>query len=298
MVKERSYKDLDLDSNGIHLIQGDSLTAIQKLQDESVDLTITSPPYFIGKEYDSSKSIDDFIELHTNLLEEVVRVTKNGGSICWQTGYHTSTNSVIPLDYIIYDLLRNFEQLNLKNRIIWTFGHGLHSKKRFSGRHEVILWFVKGKEYTFNLDDIRVPQKYPGKRHYKGDKKGQYSGNPLGKNPSDIWSIPNVKANHVEKTQHPCQFPVALVQRLVLGLTNKNDLVLDPFMGVGSTGVACALENRRFIGMELDKDYFNIAKVRCSKAIEGDIQIRPLNKPVYTPNKNTAVASKPEHFKF
>ena len=121
--------------------------------------------------------------------------------------------------------------LKLRNRIIWRFNHGLHCKKRFSGRYETILWFTKNDEYVFNLDPVRVPSKYPGKRHFKGPKRGQLSGNPLGKNPSDIWDvvqqdwedevwdIPNVKANHPEKTEHPCQFPVELVQRCVLALT-------------------------------------------------------------------------------
>lgn len=128
-------------------------------------------------------------------------------------------------------------KLQMRNRIIWHFGHGLHSKKRFSGRYEVVLWYTKSNEYTFNLDDVRVPSKYPGKRHFKGPKAGQLSGHPLGKNPDDVWNIPNVKSNHVEKTSHPCQFPVGLIERLTLALTNKSELIFDPFAGVASAGV-------------------------------------------------------------
>ena len=146
------------------------------------------------------------------------------------------------------------EQLLLRNRIVWTFGHGLNSEHRFSGRHETNLWFTKGNDYIFNLDCVRVPQKYPGKTFFKGKRKGEISGNPLGKNPTDVWDIPNVKANHVEKTEHPCQFPEALAQRLILALTNESDIVLDPFLGSGTTALACHLNNRRFVGFELEKN--------------------------------------------
>ncbi|MCL0184432.1 site-specific DNA-methyltransferase, partial [Klebsiella pneumoniae] len=111
----------------------------------------------------------------------------------------------------------------------------------------------------FNLDEVRIPQKYPGKRSYKGPNKGQLSGNPIGKNPSDVWDIPNVKANHIEKTIHPCQFPVTIPQRLIKALTNKNGLVLDPFMGSGTTEVAALVEGRRFVGSEIQKSYFDIS---------------------------------------
>ena len=185
--------------------------------------------------------------------------------------------------------------LILRNRIIWTFGHGLNSTKRFSGRHETILWFTKGDDFQFNLDDIRIPQKYPGKKSYRGPHKGELSGNPLGKNPSDVWEIPNVKANHVEKTCHPCQFPVAIPSRLIKALTNENDLVLDPFMGVGTTAVAAIMAKRRFVGSELAPEYYSIAKERIKEAVNGKIKIRQ-DKPVLVPNPNMAVAKLPKEF--
>jgi adenine-specific DNA-methyltransferase len=104
------------------------------------------------------------------------------------------------------------------------------------------------------LDPIRIPQKYPNKKYFKGDKRGRLSGNPLGKNPSDVWEIPNVKSNHVEKTEHPCQFPVALVERLVLSMTKEGDLVFDPFIGVGTTVVAALLHNRKSAGADIEKN--------------------------------------------
>jgi adenine-specific DNA-methyltransferase len=275
----------------------DCLIGIRELPNESIDLVITSPPYFMGKKYDSSNDIDDFVNLHTILLPELIRVTKKGGSICWQVGYHAKNGAIIPLDFIVYEIFKNLSDLFLRNRIIWTFEHGLHGQKRFSGRHEIILWFSKGNEYYFDLDNVRIPQKYPGKKYYKGIKKGQFSGNPLGKNPSDVWTIPNVKALHIEKTEHPCQFPVALAQRLIRALCPADGRVLDPFMGAGSSGVAALVEERKFVGFELEPEYYEISKKRCDQALSGKAVFRPLEKPILEPDLKTSVARKPENFK-
>jgi adenine-specific DNA-methyltransferase len=268
---------------------------LDKLPDDSIDLTITSPPYCIGKAYESSRSVEDFAETHRRILPEIVRVTKPGGSICWQIGAHVRDRCIVPLDYIVYGLMLRHENVRLRNRIIWTFGHGLHETERFTGRHETVLWFTKGDKYTFNLDPIRVPQKYPGKKAYRGPRKGQYSGNPLGKNPSDVWEIPNVNANHLEKTIHPCQFPIALSQRFILALTEPGALVFDPFSGVGTTGAAAILEGRCFVGSELDADYYEIALRRISDAMKGTLSTRD-DRPVLDPSGTGSVARKPDHF--
>lgn len=278
------------------LILNDCIKAIKTLPSNSIDLTITSPPYFMGKEYDKSTKVEDFIQAHKTLLPEMLRVTKPGGSVCWQVGYHVKDKVVTPLDYLIHDIFNSSSELNLRNRIIWTFGHGLHDKNRFSGRHEMVLWYSKGKEHFFDLDSVRVPQKYPGKTAYKGEKKGEYSGNPLGKNPGDVWDIPNVKALHMEKTDHPCQFPVALAQRLIRALTPIHGRVFDPYMGSGSTGVAALVEGRKFVGMEIIKNYYEISRSRCLQALKSEAIYRPLEKPIFTPSKNSAVARKPSNF--
>jgi adenine-specific DNA-methyltransferase len=265
--------------------------------DGTVDLTVTSPPYCIGKAYESeSTTTADFIKTQREILPEVVRVTKQGGSICWQTGYHVTNGEAFPLDFAIYEILRDVPDIHLRNRVIWSFGHGLNSTTRFSGRHEVVLWFTKGTVRNFNLDAIRVPQKYPGKRHYKGENKGTLSGNPLGKNPGDVWELPNVNANHIEKTNHPCQFPVGLAQRFIRALCPENGLVLDPFMGSGSSGVAAKLESRRFLGAEVFHDYMTVAVDRLNSAQKGTVRVRDLNKPIYIPSPNSAVAKRPDHF--
>lgn len=299
-------------NNSIKIYHGDSLELLKKLPNNSVNMIITSPPYCMGKEYeDLTDDEKSFIEKHKIILPEVIRILKKGGSLCWQIGYHVKHAEIIPLDVLVYNIIMELngkflktEKMKLRNRIVWTFGHGLHSQKRLSGRHETILWFTKGDEYTFNLDDIRVPQKYPGKTHYKGEKKGKTSGNPNGKNPSDVWNelvedvwnIPNVKSNHLEKTAHPCQFPSAIPIRLVKALTNIGDTVMDPFMGSGTSAIASIITNRNFIGGELNNDYFEIIKQRISDTLNGEIRLRE-DKPVYQPTGREKVAIKPSYFK-
>ncbi len=279
------------------LYEGDCLNLLRALPDDCVSLTVTSPPYCMGKRYSEYDNIEQFIAAHKKIFPEIVRVTKPGGSICWQVGFHVDKGVVTPLDFLVHDLLGRMEGITLRNRIVWTFGHGLHCDNRFSGRYEVVMWYTKGEgEYYFDLDAVRVPQKYPGKRASKGPRKGELSGNPLGKNPSDIWDIPNVKANHVEKTDHPCQFPVALVTRLVRALAPKDGLVLDPFAGVSSAGVAAILDHRRFIGAETEKHHIAISKTRLKEALGGSARIRPIEREIYQPKPTEKVAMKPEHF--
>jgi adenine-specific DNA-methyltransferase len=205
---------------------------------------------------------------------------KDTGSICWQVGNYVENGSIMPLDI---ELAPIFKELNmhLRNRIIWHFGHGLHNQTRFSGRYEVVMWYTKTDNYTFNLDPVRIPSKYPGKRSYRGENKGKLSGNPLGKNPEDVWDIPNVKGNHVEKEEHPCQFPVGLIERLVLSMTNEGDLVFDPFAGTASSGVAALLHRRSFWGCEIMDNYIKIGQRRLQDTLSGTIKYRPHDKPIY-----------------
>lgn len=280
------------ESNQLSVVAGDCAKLLDSIPKGSVSLTITSPPYCIGKVYENEKNAKDFERNHEEILPRIVEATKDGGSICWQSGYHVSDGVLLPLDFVIYRILEAFPEIRLRNRIVWTFGHGLHTNNRFSGRHETILWFTKGDSYTFNLDDVRIPQKYPGKKGYKGDNKGQLSGNPMGKNPSDVWDIPNVKAQHVEKTGHPCQFPVSLAMRMVNALSNEGELVLDPYLGSGTSGVAAVIGKRRFVGAEVNKEYLRIAKRRIRDAIQGTLKFRP-DKPVYEPKPNTPLTTVP-----
>lgn len=284
------------------LEQADSIAFVRDLKRESVDLLVTSPPYFIGKEYDWSTHVNDFEKIILQLLPHLGRVLKPGGSICWQVGNHVCQDGIMPLDYLVASAMRRSGEFRLRNRIIWTFSHGNHARRRFSGRHETVLWYTKGNDYFFDLDSVRVPQKYPGKRHYKGPNKGKFSGNPLGKNPGDfwevgaVWDIPNVKANHVEKTEHPCQFPVALVRRLIVALCPEGGIVIDPFVGSGTTAVAALLDSRNFLGCDIADKYLAIAESRLNALANGTLKFRK-DAPIYTPSGNEMVTIAPEHFK-
>lgn len=259
------------------------------------DLVVTSPPYNIGKEYENQMPLDEYVAWQKRILEKIYLRLKPSGSICWQVGNYVDNGSIVPLDFEFAPIFKQLG-MQLRNRIVWRFGHGLHSKKRFSGRYEVVLWYTKTDDYIFNLDDVRIPAKYPGKRSFKGPNKGQLSGNPLGKNPEDVWDIPNVKGNHVEKTIHPCQFPVGLIERLVLALTNEGGLVFDPFCGVASTGVAALLHKRNFWGCEVVEEYIETGKKRLNDTIEGTVRYRPYDQPIYDPGQS-ALSKVPEEWK-
>jgi adenine-specific DNA-methyltransferase len=282
MGKVRITSEFDTTSDCI-LYQGHCLDLLAQIPNEFVKLVVTSPPYNLGKPYETRLDLDEYLAQQRVIIEECDRVLENRGSICWQVGNYVNNGEIIPLDIVLYPIFASLG-LSLRNRIVWHFGHGLHASKRFSGRYEVLLWFTKSSEYTFNLDAVRIPQKYPKKKHFKGPKKGQFSGNPLGKNPGDVWEIPNVKANHVEKTIHPCQFPVELIERLVLSMTDGGDWVLDPFIGVGTTAVAALMHNRKVVGAEIIPEYVEIAIERICLAEEGKLRIRPMSRSVYDPD--------------
>ncbi len=264
------------------LYHGDCQQLLRTLPSNFARLIVTSPPYNIGKPYEKKLKLEQYVEQQAAVIKECVRVLADNGSICWQVGNYIDHGEIAPLDTVLYPVFKA-EGLKLRNRIIWRFEHGLHCSQRFSGRYETIVWFTKSDDYMFHLDAIRIPQKYPNKKYFKGPKTGQYSCNPLGKNPGDVWDIPNVKHNHVEKTFHPCQFPVELIERLVLSMTNPGDWVVDPFMGVGTTAVATFIHKRKAAGAEVVEEYVREAKSRIRKAEHGGLRIRPMHRPIYDP---------------
>jgi DNA modification methylase len=292
------------DKADVVVCQSDTLEACQHLPADTFSLIITSPPYNIGKAYEQQVELEHYLDLQSLVITELVRTLRDNGSIVWQVGNYVENGEVSPLDIYFYPIFKRLG-MKLRNRIVWHFDHGLHASKRFSGRYEVLLWFTKSDDYIFNLDAVRVPAKYPGKRHYKGDKRGQLSGNPLGKNPSDFWTfvqnewdlgiidIPNVKSNHPEKTVHPCQFPIELVERCVLALTNPEDWVLDPFGGVGSSMIAAIKNQRKGMSIDRDPDYCALAKKRIEMFLNGELKLRPIGKPIHKPSGNEKVAQVP-----
>lgn len=281
-MNNNSLKQLDKDSKSVIKCM-DNLKFMKPLPDESMKLIITSPPYNIGKEYESRTPMDEYVKQQAEVISECVRLLHPRGSICWQVGNHVQNGEIFPLDIVIHSVFKDLG-LKLRNRIIWHFEHGLHCSKRLSGRYETVLWYTKGDNYTFNLDPIRVPPKYPTKKYYKGPKAGQLSCNPKGKNPGDVWVFPNVKSNHVEKTIHPCQFPIELVERFVLSLTSSGDAVFDPYMGVGSSVIASLMYDRVGYGCDVVQEYVDVARDRIDQLRAGTLKYRPMGKPIYDPN--------------
>lgn len=290
------------------LFVGDCLDLMQEMPEESVQLVMTSPPYNIGKPYEQRTGLEIYLEEQKKVIEQCIRILAPGGSLCWQVGNYIEksddgASEVFPLDLLFYPMIRKAGEeagLKLRNRIVWRIEHGLNAKTRMSGRHETVLWFTKGDEYYFDVDPIRIPQKYPGKRAYQGAKAGEYSSNPAGKNPGDVWDIkdeyeanlspasslweiPNVKSNHVEKTEHPAQYPIELVERFVLSVTRPGDLVFDPYMGSGTTGCAALLHDRRAAGAEKMPGYAEIAKQRMLAAMRKQLPKRELGKAIHVP---------------
>src|SRR2546422_4058855 len=278
------------------LTHNDTLKFLSSVPNDTFQLVVTSPPYNIGKPYEKRQELFDYLDWQKNVIRECLRVLRPGGSLCWQVGNYVENGEVFPLDTFFYDMIKENSDLKLRNRIVWFFEHGLHASKRLSGRYETILWFSKGEPYVFNLDSIRVPQKYPGKTYFKGPKHGLPSANPLGKNPGDLWrimeqdwetllwDIPNVKANHPEKTVHPAQFPIELVERLVLALTHPNDTVFDPYVGAGSTLIGSIAHGRKAVGVDKEKLYTDIAVDRVNRLLRGELRYRPLGTRKFVPS--------------
>ena len=308
-MTKKNPKQIELFEPSIIYKHGDINSYLNELSQVKFDLIITSPPYNVGKEYETKKSIKDYLDGQDEIISKLVTLISDNGSICWQVGNYVDkrTKEVFPLDIFYYEIFKRYG-LILRNRIIWHFGHGLHASTRFSGRYETILWFTKNtSDYIFNLDAVRVSSKYPGKRHYKGPNKGELSGNPRGKNPSDvweivsqdwekeIWEIPNVNANHREKTEHPCQYPIELVERCILALSNERGWILDPFAGVGSTLLAAYKNNRNAIGVEIYKKYIDIGEKRLKLLKKGKLSFRPIGKPIYD-HKKSPLSKLPKEF--
>ncbi len=281
------------------ILTGDVSVKIARIEGASCTLVISSPPYNIGKEYEPERrSLDEYHDWQRGVIKAVLPKLTEDGSICWQVGNYVSGGEFLPLDVLFIDIFRELG-LRLRNRIIWRYNFGLHADKRFSGRYEMVLWATKSDDYKFNLHPVCVPQTYPGKRHSarKGEKAGIPSGNPLGKNPSDywefsaendflvnpVWEIPNVKASHPEKTEHPCQFPVELAERCILSMTLPGDLVLDPFVGTGSSLIAAQKHGRRGVGIERDASYVKIARARLDRLRKGELPLRPSGRPIRVP---------------
>jgi adenine-specific DNA-methyltransferase len=251
----------DYSAPGISLYNRDCLSAMQQLQSGLIDLTVTSPPYNIGKAYEQPLELAEYIEWCSQWLGEIGRLTSERGAFWLNLGYVEKPGAAraLPLTYILW----NRVPLYLIQEVVWHYGAGVAAKRSFSPRNEKFLWYVKNESgYTFNLDDVRDPDvKYPNQK-----KNGKLKCNPLGKNPSDVWLFPKVTSGtdraSPERTEHPAQFPVAVIERIIKACSNRGDVILDPFMGSGTTALVAVQLGRPVLGFEVSPRYMEIARLR------------------------------------
>lgn len=239
----------------------DCPVSMKKMEQGIIDLTVTSPPYNIGKAYETPLEVKEYIEWCKSWIEELYRITKEDGSLWLNIGYLELEGKAkaLPIAYLLWDKIKFY----LIQEIVWNYGAGVAGRQFFSPRNEKILWYVKDKDsYTFNLDDVRDKNvKYPNQK-----KNGKLKCNPLGKNPTDVWQIAKVTSgtnrSSKERTPHPAQFPLAMIDRIIKAGSNDKDLILDPFIGSGTTAIAAMNNNRKFIGFEISENYCKLAADR------------------------------------
>nr|MCM0591760.1 site-specific DNA-methyltransferase [Gloeotrichia echinulata DEX184] len=245
----------------------DCLAAMEKLPDAGINLTVTSPPYNIGKEYENPLPLDEYLAWCEKWIAEVYRITSDNGAFWLNLGYLSIKNraKAIPISYLLWNRVPFY----LIQEIVWNYGAGVAGSKFFSPRNEKFLWYVKNsEEYTFNLDDIRDPNvKYPNQK-----KNGKIKVNALGKNPTDVWEFPKVTSGKnrasKERTPHPAQFPIAVIQRIIKASSHQNEIVLDPFMGSGTTAIVALALQRQVIGFEIRQDYCDLAASRIDQFLK------------------------------
>lgn len=260
LIKDKVGKPY-FDSNNVLLYKMDCSEFMESLDSEIIDLTITSPPYNIGKEYENIVKNEDYLKWCEKWLNQIYQSTTPFGSFWLNLGYFEvpEKGKCVPIPYLLWDKIPFY----LLQEIVWYYGAGVNTKKYFSPRNEKYLWYVKNSNrYTFNLDDVRDKNvKYPNQK-----KNGKLKCNPLGKNPGNVWDIPKVTSgknrSSQERVDHPAQFPLAILDRIIKASSNEMDLIFDPFMGSGSVAISAIKNDRIVIGCETNEKYIKIAKTR------------------------------------
>jgi adenine-specific DNA-methyltransferase len=225
---------------------------------------VTSPPYNIGKEYETPRHVKDYLAWCAAWIKDIYNVTAPTGAFWLNLGYLSLDNraKAIPIPYLLWDSVPFY----LLQEIVWHYGAGVASRLNFSPRNEKFLWYVKNPgEYVFNLDAVRDPDvKYPNQK-----KHGKLKCNPKGKNPSDVWVFPKVTSgaqrSSKERTPHPAQFPLAVIDRIVKACSREGDIVLDPFLGSGTVAEVALRNNRRVVGFEIEPKYIKLTATRITR---------------------------------
>lgn len=257
----------DYSSNDVLIYRSDCIERLQSLPSNVFDLTVTSPPYNIGKEYELELSLNKYVEWSAKWISQVYRTTSTNGSFWLNLGYIPVEHKgkAVPLPYLLWPHIPFF----LIQEIVWNYGAGVATRYSFSPRNEKFLWFVKNSErYVFNLDKVRDKNvKYPNQK-----KNGKLKCNPNGKNPTDVWTFPKVTSGSQrasrERTPHPAQFPISVIERIIEACSNAGDIILDPFMGSGTTAEAAIRLGRKVVGFELKSSYVEIAAQRLNQYYE------------------------------
>lgn len=257
------------EGDGVQIYAGDCLEYLRKVPDLSIPLTVTSPPYNIGKDYESVLPVEKYLDWCEDWIKEVHRVTDPAGAFWLNLGYMPveGRGKAIPIPYLLWDRVPFF----LLQEVVWHYGAGVSARRGFSPRNEKFLWYVKSPDdYTFRLDDVRDPNvKYPNQK-----KNGKLRCNPKGKNPGDVWIFPKVTSgkdrSSKERTKHPAQFPADVITRVVKASSAPGDVVLDPFLGSGTTAEVALRTGRQCIGFELEPAYIDIAADRL-EAVRTDL---------------------------
>ena len=260
----------DFERDRVVLYCADSLRLMRQLSAGIVDLTVTSPPYNIGKEYEKPMPLTSYLDWMSDWIQHVYRLTTQQGALWLNLGYIEVAHKgrAVPLPYLLWDRIPFY----MLQEIVWNYGAGVAAKRTFSPRNEKFLWLVKSeKDYTFNLDAVRDPNvKYPNQK-----KNGKLRVNPKGKNPTDVWQLPKVTTGEgmtgrrasKERTAHPAQFPEAVVERIILACSNPGDLVMDPFLGSGTTASVAIAQDRYVVGFEINAKYIEMAINRMNRLI-------------------------------
>lgn len=259
-VLDKQIGEPYFNDDGFILYNADCIEIFKKLISNKffIDLTITSPPYNIGKKYESLIDTNKYVDWCTEWMNYIFNITKYNGSFWLNLGYFKVKEKglCVPIPYLLWDKSKFY----LLQEIVWSYGAGVSTKKRLSPRNEKWLFYIKDQnDYIFNLDDIRDPNvKYPNQK-----KNGKFRCNPLGKNPSDVWDLPKVTTgknrSSKERTDHPAQFPLKVIDRIVKASSNELDIIVDPFAGSCSTGIAAIGLGRIFVGIELNQKYCDLS---------------------------------------
>ena len=275
---------------------GDALEVLSALPPDLVTLIVTSPPYNLGKSYETRVDLAAYLRAQEPIIEQLVRVMHPQGHLCWQVGNYIEDGEVVPLDCLYHPLFSR-HGLKLRRRCLWHYAHGLHEKRRFSGRYETLSLYTKAEFLPARLPALGDPLPESPSQLSAASSAAERIAFAQREWAREVWDIPNVNSSHSEKTEHPCQFPIELVERCVLVLSDEDDWILDPFCGVGAALVAGLKYRRRVIGCDKEARYTTLTKERIVAFLQGKLPMRAMGTPIYVPSKREKITQSPSEWR-